>query len=385
MRIVLNAQLISTDEGYRSAGVSQYSRNLVEALGKLANRSANRYHFSAFVSAGISELPGVELIHSGLLANGLRTDSPIERILWEQLCFASQARALEADLIHGLVNVLPLRSRIPGVVTVHDLSFLRFPKLFPRFRRSYLATLCRESVRRADQIICVSQQTADDLISFWDIPLSKITVIPNGVRKEFVPAPATNLCQFRQENGLPQRYLLYLGTLEPRKNVDVLLKAFARWKDKSPGGRNAIGLVVAGGKGWFTEELFDLVHALKLEDEVIFPGYVPQQELPNWYRAAEAFIYPSRFEGFGLPVLEAMACGVPVICSQIGSLMEIVDQAAVTVSPGDVEQLANAIDLICHQPDLRADKIERGFERVRLYSWKRTAVETAAVYESLVK
>src|SRR5690606_25327119 len=202
----------------------------------------------------------------------------------------------EVDVVHGLVNVLPLATRTPGVVTVHDLSFLRLPDHFPPLKRLYLAALCRWSVGRAAQVIAVGPQTAADLIAFFGVDPARLHTIPNGVDARFAPADAAQAAAFRQAKGLPPRYWLYVGTLEPRKNLPLLLDAFARRQRLANG--DPVDLVLAGGRGWDDEAIFARVAELGLQDRVHFPGFVPDAELPDWYRAAEAFVYPSRFEGF---------------------------------------------------------------------------------------
>lgn len=387
--ILLNAQLLRTETSYRSAGVSQYSRNLLNELGMFADNAqtelfSNPYRFSAFTSAKRFHTSGVEIYRDDLLPFRRGIHNPYERILWEQTRLARHAENLQVDLIHGLVNVLPLRSNVPGVVTVHDLTFLRLPKLFPWAKRTYLTYLCRESASRAKRIIAVSQQTADDLIEFFDVPAQKIDVVHNGVDERFHPGTEADIEAFRQHKQLPERFLLYLGTLEPRKNLELLIKAFADWKRSEPAKGEDVKLVVAGGKGWFYEEIFTAVKELAIENDVLFPGYIPEKELPDWYRAAEIFVYPSQFEGFGLPVLEAMACGVPVICSQTGSLVELVNDAAITVTTESPKALTAAIDKLIGDATLRKDLRQRGLARSSLFSWAQAAQQTVDVYNHVL-
>lgn len=387
--VLLNAQLLRTETSYRSAGVSQYSRNLLNELGLLTDAAridsvGANYRFSAFTSAKRFHTSGVEIYRDDLLPFRRGIHNPIERILWEQTRLVQHTENLQVDLVHGLVNVLPLRSNVPGVVTVHDLTFLRLPQLFPRAKRMYLTYLCRESASRADRIIAVSQQTADDLISYFDTPAHKIDVVHNGVDERFYPGSQADIEAFRQHKRLPDRFLLYLGTLEPRKNLELLIKAFADWKASPSIESESIKLVIAGGKGWFYEEIFAAVKELALEEEVFFPGFIPEKELPDWYRAAEVFIYPSQFEGFGLPVLEAMACGVPVICSQTGSLVELVSDAAITVPTEGPKALTEAIEQLTTDTALRNDLRQRGVARASLFSWTQTAEQTIDVYDRVL-
>jgi len=289
----------------------------------------------------------------------------------------------DADLIHGLVNVLPLGSRLPGIVTVHDLSFVRWPETLPRAKRLYLTRLCRASVTRAARVIAVSRQTADDLISCFDVDAAKIEVVHNGVGEEFTPGNGAGAARLRKREALPGRFLLYLGTLEPRKNLKRLLNAFARWQRSRPADEEPLLLVLAGAKGWFYDEIFQLVQELDLAESVRFPGFIPAQELPDWYRAAFGFVYPSLFEGFGLPVLEAMACGTPVLCSQTASLLEIADDCALTFAADSTDELVAALGHLISDSALRADLRQRGLHRAKSFSWRRTAQITAQIYSAV--
>ncbi len=376
MHIALDAQLIHTGASFRSAGVSAYSLNLLRALGAARLEGTTEHSFAAYVNADDLRIPGVSLQRSRL-----PLDHPIARIGWEQAYFPLALGG--ADLVHGLVNVLPLAACVPGVVTVHDLAFLRTPQALARAKRTYLAALCRASVARAVQVIAVSTQTADDLMALFGTPARKITVVPNGVGPEFAPATATASARFRAARALPDRFILFVGTLEPRKNLEALVRAYAAWRAQARDEDRDVKLLLAGGKGWFYEQIFAQVRALGLEEAVLFTGFVPAAELPSLYAAALGFVYPSLLEGFGLPVLEAMACGAPVITSRAPSLLEVAGDAALCVEATDEAALAHALALLVTQPALRAELSARGRARAAHYSWRRTATETVCVYEEV--
>lgn len=378
MHIAINAQLLSSAQNYRSAGVSNYSRHLLEHLGQSVQNGGTHHRFTAFVNTREFQAVGIDV---QMTAAGLA--HPLARIPWEQSIFPTQLRRIGADLMHGLVNVLPLATNAPGVVTVHDLSFIRTPDKLPTAKRWYLAALCRASVKRARHIIAVSRQTADDLIHFFGTAANKITVIHNGVDAAFTPASSEHCAQFRRQRGLPERYLLYLGTLEPRKNLSCLLQAYARWLNQRPHEHTGVKLILAGAKGWFYEEIFRQVQSLRLNNQVLFPGYIPELELPDWYRSAEAFVYPSLFEGFGLPLLEAMACGTPVLCSQASSLLEVVGDSALTFSPDSEDDLLVKLRRLLADPHLQEELRYTGLLRAQGFSWQRTAMATLAVYDAL--
>lgn len=378
LHIGLNAQLISLAQSYRGAGVSSYSLNLLTALGELAATKECPHRFTAFVNEPGLALDGVEMA-----VTSWPTHNPLLRILWEQALLPNALHQQGAELVHGLVNVLPLASRLPGVVTVHDLSFVRFPDKFPLAKRSYLTALCRASAHRARQIIAVSQQTAKDLVTFFGIPAARITVVYNGVQPRFTPGTPEEAHSFRQDHDLPERFLLYLGTLEPRKNLTRLVQAFGLWRAQAGHGGEDVRLVLAGAKGWYYTEIFQQVQELGLTDQVLFPGYIPDDELPDWYRAATAFVYPSLFEGFGLPLLEAMACGTPVVCSTAPSLLEVVGESALVVPAQELTQLAAALGQILADVGIREELSQSGIEQASHFSWQRTARETTAVYDAV--
>jgi len=387
MHIAINASLLNSSGTYRSAGVSRYSAHLLQHVGNVSQCQGTVHRITAFLHT--DETCGGVLARSRdrgmeLIPVDLPLHNPLVRIAWEQIALPRQLQRIRADVVHGLVNVLPLTAATPGVVTVHDLSFLRVPHLLPRAKRVYQARLCAASVRRARRVIAVSQQTADDLMAFFGTDAAKISVIYNGVAETFRPAAnAADTAAFRQRNGLPTRFVLHVGTLEPRKNLVRLLRAFAQYKAQTGPRSVDVKLVLAGGRGWFFQHLFAEVVRLRLEKEVFFPGFVPETELPDWYRAACACVYPSLLEGFGLPVLEAMACGTPVLCSRIASLMEVAADCAITFAPTDEMGLAAGLALVLEQPALRAELRQRGLARAAQFSWQRTAQETLSVYEKI--
>ncbi|MBU0702637.1 MAG: glycosyltransferase family 4 protein, partial [Chloroflexi bacterium] len=283
-------------------------------------------------------------------------------------------RRIGADLVHGPVFVAPLLAPCPAVVTIHDLSFIRFPDLFRPANRLYLTALTRLSARRARRLIAVSEHAAAESARLLGVSRERIDVIYHGVDPAFRPLPADEVAAFRRRRRLPERFVFFVGTLEPRKNLARLVEAFARARDAR------IGLVLAGGKGWLYDELFARVEALGLSEQVIFPGYVTSEELPLWYNAATLLAYPSVYEGFGLPVLEAQACGTPVLTSNLSSLPEAAGDAAVMVDPYDVEALADGLNRLLTDESLRNDLRAAGLARVGQFTWSRAAQETVRTY-----
>jgi glycosyltransferase involved in cell wall biosynthesis len=364
--VAINAHLLSGQAWYRSAGVHQYIHQLVRHLGGIGDG----LHYTVLLGEGA-------LSPDAILAS-LRSRWPTShaavRVLWEQLVQPWVLRRVGADLVHGPVFIGPLLAPCPFVVTIHDLSFIRFPGLFRPANRFYLTVFTRLSAQRARRLIAVSAHAAAETTRLLGVPAERVNVVYHGVDPVFHPLPPDKVAAFRQRYGLPERYVLFVGTLEPRKNLVRLVEAFAHVYD----GR--VGLVLAGGKGWLTDDLFARVEALGLARAVIFPGYVMNEELPLWYNAATAVAYPSVYEGFGLTVLEAQACGTPVLTSNVSSLPEAAGDAALMADPYDVDALAEGLNRLLTDEPLRHDLRERGLIHVRQFLWSNTALETARVY-----
>lgn len=375
MHFAVNAQLLSPVGGYRQAGVSRYIDQLLRCL--LAAAPADRWTVYAprGVAAVLDPPPNTRLRLSRL-----PTTHPLARILWEQLVSPVVLLRDRPAALFCPLNVLPLLTRCPAVVTVHDLAFLRFPDRFRPAKRRYLTMLTRASVRRAAHVLTVSEWTRSEVIALLHVPPEKVTATPNGRDERLGPLAPETVAAFRRAQGLPEQFLLFLGTLEPRKNLTTLLRAYAQvYRDLQ------MPLVVAGGKGWLYEPIFQLVEQLGLGAHVRFAGFVPGEELGLWYNAATAFVYPSLYEGFGLPPLEAMQCGTPVVTSNVASLPEVVDGAAMTVDPANVDALAAALLEVAGDPDLRDELRRRGLRRAQQFSWEDTAAGTLAALRAVAR
>jgi glycosyltransferase involved in cell wall biosynthesis len=260
------------------------------------------------------------------------------------------------------------------VVTVHDLSFLLYPRNFRAFNRLYLTAMTRLSVQKARRVLAVSESTKKDLVRIYGISPHKIDTVHNGIDDSYQPLPPDQVVAFRAERGLPDEFILFVGTLEPRKNVVTLIEAYAQLSGTRP------PLMLVGGRGWLYDEVFARVEALDLSEEVHFVGYVPADQLRWWYSAATLFVYPSLYEGFGLPPLEAMACGTPVITSLASSLPEVVGDAALLIEPSDDKALAATMTKALADADLRENMRAAGLIQAGKFSWQKTAAETVASY-----
>jgi glycosyltransferase involved in cell wall biosynthesis len=269
------------------------------------------------------------------------------------------------------------------VVTVYDLSFLRYPEAFRPFQRWYLSRFTARSVKRARAVITISESTRQDVITLLGVSPEHVHTIYCGVDEKFQPLPPVEVEAFKRRHNLPDNFVLFLGTLEPRKNIEGLLRAYALWRQRDPA---APPLVIAGGKGWYYQQIFQRVESLNLTTAVYFPGYIDSTDLPLWYNAATVFVYPSLFEGFGLPVLEAMACGTPVITSDVSSLPEVTGRegAARLIDPADPTALAAALAEVMANAELRAAMSMQGQARAAEFRWTKTARETVLIYQKVL-
>jgi glycosyltransferase involved in cell wall biosynthesis len=377
IHVGLNAHLLSLSQSYRGAGISWYIFNL---LTRLKQASPDFFHYSAFLHDRAFQAQAGAL---SLYYSRLPTHKPMVRIVWEQLVQPVLLRQANVDLLHALAFVAPLAAPCPFVVTIYDLSFLRYPEAFRPFQRWYLTHFTAHSAQRARAVIAISESTRQDVINLLGVPPGRVHTIYCGADERFRPLPPAEVAAFKAAQHLPETFVLFLGTLEPRKNVEGLIRAYAHWRERDS---KAPPLVIAGGKGWYYRSIFHLVETLNLTGSILFPGYIPQEDLPLWYNAAALFVYPSYFEGFGLPALEAMACGTPVITSTVSSLPEVAGHhyTARLVDPNDTELLAETMAEVMNQADLRLHMRENGLIQAAKFRWEKTARETAAVYRRVM-
>lgn len=282
------------------------------------------------------------------------------------------------DVYHATEHLLPRLHR-RTVLTVHDLIFKRLPQTHTWKNRAFLSVGMPLFLQRADAVIAVSTQTKRDLEDIYGVAAHRVTVIPEGVEKRFRPvAPDDPDCRNIQKKHGP--YFLMVGTLEPRKNHAAVLQALALLRTQ---GHN-LKLVVAGGQGWKFSPVQDLVTELGLQTQVEFTGFVPEELLPAYYSQATALLQPSLYEGFGFPVLEAMACGTPVVISNRSCLPELAGPCALVASPDDISAWGDAMLRLWQQPALRDDLRAKGLRHVRQFTWAETSRQTADLYLSLV-
>ncbi len=369
-RVGINAHLLSGEAGYRRAGIHHYIAQVLRHL----PWEEGEPNYVVFTQQNklFDDKPGITAVSSRL-----PTEKRLLRIFWEQVIWPWQAWRRGLRLLHSMAFVTPIMEPCPTVITVYDLSFLHFPERFPPLQRYYLSSQTRRSCRRAKRIITISQSSRQDVHHFFDVPLSRIDVVVPGVDAVYRPLAETAVSAFRANHGL-ERFVLHVGTLQPRKNISVLIEAMARLEDPE------VKLVLVGGKGWLYDDIFRQVQTLGLIERVIFTGYVPDDELPLWYNAAELLVFPSLYEGFGLPILEAMACGTPVIASNSSSIPEAVGEAGMLFAPSDVESLVNQMTAVLTNSDLQNKLCQQGLQHAQTFSWARAGLATAKIYRRAI-
>lgn len=295
----------------------------------------------------------------------------------------------------GFIN---FNIRVPYVLTVHDLSFERYPEFFTPVHRLWHKMIdCQRMARGAAKVIAVSENTKQDLVELYNIDPSKIEVIYEGITNvpllvrggrgglrplEDEDNSTAVLNKVKEKYSLPEKFVLFLGTIEPRKNIEVIIKAFDKLCDSSNSSLQAFKLILAGGRGWNNEQIYKVYGQAKHKDKISFLGYVGHDDKPALYQLASLFVFPSIYEGFGLPPLEAMACGTPVIASCAASLPEVVGDAGLLVDPYNINELAEAMRAILEDGKLRQRFIEKGLERVKRFSWHKCAEKMLEILNS---
>ena len=284
----------------------------------------------------------------------------------------------QADLVHYPASIGHARSPGRAILTVHDVSCLVNPAWFRWGHALYYRAMISRSARRAEAIIADSKATASDLEQRLGLERARIRVVPLGVDAIFRPAPGEAVDRVRSRYALPDRFLLFLGTLEPRKNLARLVEAFTLAARQIPH-----YLVLAGRPGWKCAALRRAIAMSDAASRIVMPGFIPRDDLPALLTAAEGFVWPSLYEGFGLPPLEAMACGTPVLTSNAASMPEAAGDAAIMVDPQNIPEIAESIKALVTDASLRAALREKGLKRAGMFTWQRTAELTAEVYRSV--
>jgi len=363
-------------------GVGQYVFNLVNSLKKINPENEYHYFYGTYISSEIKNEPSkiVNLARrasfKGIIPYWLKYS--IRRL---NLRFPVSKRGI---ILYHETNFIPvMHFGVPEISTVHDLTAILYPETHPAERVKFFKKRFDKEIHDFRYIIAVSENTKRDLIELTDYPPERIIVIYEGYHRRFKKYNNDmRIAAYLQGKGLPQKYILFVGTLEPRKNIEFLIRSYSglekRLRDEHP-------LLIAGSKGWYYEAIFRLVDDLNLQSNVHFLGYIPDEELPLLYNGASLFVYPSLYEGFGLPPLEAMACGCPVITSNTSSLPEVVGAGGVMVNPRDESDLRERMEEVLTDEKTRIEMSEYGLQRAKRFSWDKCARETLEVYRRVVE
>lgn len=368
MRIGIDASTIGTRGGPRA-----YVLNLINSLLKIDKENEyvifynSKEHLGRFSQAKEVVVP---------------FSNPAMRLFREHLLMPYFYKREGLDMVHNTKSATSFLKPCKTVVTIHDIIPLTNPETETFAAKTYWKIQIPIAARRADRIITISEYAKKEIAKYFGIREELITVIPNCFEERFQSiAERSEVDKIMEKYSLPKDYILYVGTIQPRKNLDMLIKTFSNLKKS---GRIKQKLVIAGRKGWLYTSLFELIKELDLEHEVIFTGFVPDEELPYIYNGATLFVYLSLFEGFGIPPLEAMACGVPVICSNTTALPEVVGDAGILVNPMDQKAVEDAMLYVLENPPMQKEMKEKGVIQAKRFSCERIAKETMMVYYEVV-
>jgi glycosyltransferase involved in cell wall biosynthesis len=352
-------------------GTEHYTRALLDALLALDRHN----HYRLYCNQPPGALPT-------LPPNAALRSIPLPRV-WTHARLSWEMLQAPPDVLFVPAHALPLALPRRSVVTIHDLGFAHHPDAHTLAQRMYHRVFTPLSVHRATKIIAISQATKRDLVKVYDVPADKIMVVYHGVEPRFKPLPRAAIVPVLQRYRIDQPFLFFVSTVQPRKNVARLIEAFARARRMI--GDQPLTLVLAGKRGWLTAQIERRAAEVGVHEHVRFLGYVPDDDLPALLNGALAYVVPSLYEGFGMTVLEAQACGTPVLASDVSSLPEVVGDAGLLVDPQDVAAIANGIMQLVADGDLRTRLRERGLHHAAQWTWERTARQTLAVLEAATR
>ena len=356
------------------SGVAWYTFNLLQALLTLDKNNQYLLFYNNAKPVDLPDFTGTNVSYAGFKYSNKLLSLSFNFLNWPKI----------DKMIGGVdiffmpnINFCAVSDNCQKVITVHDLSFLRYPYFYTlKSRLWHQNLLAKKIIQQADAIIAVSNSTKNDLIDLLNIEASKIRVIAEGVDNKFQPTDnQMELARVKKRYRLPEKFLLFLGTLEPRKNIESVISAFNQLSTDHY-------LVIGGGDGWKSKTIKELTAK---NDKIKIIGYVKEEDKRGLYSLADIFVYPSYYEGFGLPLIEAMACGVPVIAGSNSSQVEVVNGAGLLVDPYNIKEIKQAIEFILKDKALRDKLIKNGLARAKEYNWQQTAQETLEVFENLGK
>lgn len=369
MKIVINALGPSKVK----AGIGNYLSNLINKLSIVDKK--NKYII--FASSENKIFYKTQNKNFFIIDIGFWGRNNLLRIFWEQLILPVKLLEHKADILFSPGFVCPLIKAVKYITVIHDMTFFSHPQVHTFFKKLYFPFMIKRSVKRSEKIIAISYNTKKEIIKYIKIPPEKIVVTHLSANK-FSKSNIIDEKKFLLEKyKIKSDFLLFVGMIEPRKNLDLIIEAFKKFSDKT------IKLVIVGKKGWMVDDLFEKIKLKNLDEQIIFTGFVPDNELEIFYKTAKVFLYPSLYEGFGIPVLEAMTTGCPVITSNISSLPEVAGDAAILIDPENSEELSDAVNKLINDVKIREELVKKGFENTKKFSWKKTAKQTLLVFEEV--
>lgn len=373
MKIAINARFSgqNTIEGY-----GRFTNGLVQAM-------ASACHDDEFImmydrQPELSVMRGRNISE---MVKGPAARHPLLWKLWYDVSMPSMAGKAKADIIFSPDGFCSLHCSIPQVLAIHDLAYLHFPAGISRMYRAYYRYFTPQFIRKAKHIVTVSDFSMQDIIEHYPHAKGKISVIHNAADKGFIPLDWRVKEQVKEKYAGGSEYFLYAGAIHPRKNLINLLKGFSWFKNRQ---RSGMKLILAGRLAWGADEFVSLMKTYKYRDEVVMTGYIPEDEMQDLVGAAYAMVYPSHWEGFGLPVLEAMQSGVPVITSSNSSMPEISGDAAVYCEPGDSKAWGMAMGHLYKDENYRAELVSKGIKRASMFSWEDSAGKLREIFDRAI-
>jgi len=365
--------LLNLDEN--SGGFNTYARELIKGFYEIDNEN----EYLLFINSIIKDVPFIE--KENFKVSRVKTPSPRFIRYWEQFYFSNPLSLKGIDIFHNPFSAPLVFAHSKMIVTLHDISPILYPEKHTFYSRAYWNFIWNFGLRRVDAIITDSVSSKNDIIDHFGVKEDKVFVIPLSCNQKFSEELSQDfVSSILNKYKINKPYILFVGTIEPRKNIQTLLKAFnllmgTEYRNHS--------LVIVGRKGWLYEEIFKMVKDLQIEESVIFTGQVAEDDLPAIYQGASIFVYPSLYEGFGLPPLEAMCSGIPVIVSNTSSLLEVVGDAAITVDPLDVESIVRSIVKVLSDFQLRKNLVQKGKFRCSQFTLEKMVSSTLDVYRTV--
>ena len=379
MRIGIDCRTILNPEKDDLVGITHYTYQLVKHLIHLKDRNEYILFFDKEIAGkNIAKFskPWVKIKYFPFLQY-----KKFLPVAYSHFLISAFLKRENLDILHSPTPYLPVSYNAPSVVTVHDLTIYKFPQLFPPGQFLNVKIIIPNALKTAKKIIAVSQSIKQDLEKIFKIPENKIEVIYNGINKElFNESPKLEIEKIKKQYHIKENYILFLGTLEPRKNIETLIEAYELFQ------KNSIikyQLVIAGKEGWMAEKIHKKAAHSPYKNEIIFTGYINPENLNALFSEAKVFVFPSLHEGFGMPVIEAMAKKIPVITSNIESLPEITADSAILINPKKKEEICKALELILNNEKLKIELIKKGFERAKEFCWEKCATKTLGIYKKI--